>query len=182
MKKTIYIWLALVCCAVVTSCSDDAWGNDNSEMENIYYVGFEDWGKLKNDVTFDVKKGETLAIPVQFWCEFVRPYDVVTYYYVAGGTLVRGTDYEIVDENGSVLTPDAKGAFSFTWKQAKKGVQKVYVKALNGNTGAFNVQTFDPNSDVKLTNQDVSTTVNNKTNDYEVRVFTQNYKVTVNVK
>lgn len=179
MKKLYYLLLA-ICCTLFVSCKDDAWENGDPAMENIYYVGFEDWGQFKNDVTFEVKQGETVGIPVQFWCEFIRPYDVVTYYYVSGN-LVRGTDYEVVDAEGNVLSPDAGGAFSLTWEQAKKGVQNVYIKALNGNTGSFYVQTFDPDSDVELTNQDVSTTVNHATADYEVRVFTQNYRVTVNV-
>ncbi len=180
MKKLFCLWLSVIGCFILTSCGDDAWGNGDPAMENIYYVGFEDWGQFKNDVTFNVKQGETIGIPVQFWCEFIRPYDVVTYYYVAGD-LVRGTDYEIVDANGNALSPDENGAFSLTWEQAKKGVQNVYIKALNGNTGSFYVQTFNPDSDVELTNQDVSTTINNVTNDYEVRIFTQNYRVIVNV-
>lgn len=181
MKKTIYILLFFaIWCMTFTSCKDDAWGNGDPAMENIYYVGFEDWGQFKNDVTFTVAQGGTVSIPIQFWCEFTRPYDVVTYYYVSGD-LERGTDYEVVDEDGNILSPDADGAFSIVWEQAKKGVKQICIKALNGKTGSFYVQTFNPNSDVELTNQDISTTINNVTNDYEVRIFTQNYRVTVNV-
>ena len=181
MKKLIYTLLSFVCTLSLASCGDDAWGNDNEEMAHVYYIGFEDWGTFKNDVKFDVAQGETVAIPMQFYCEFIRPYDVETYYYVAGN-LMRGTDYEIVDTNGTVLQPNADGAFVLTWPKAKKGVQNVYVKALNGNTGSFNLQTFDPNSDVTLSNQDVASTIQHTESQYEVRVFTQNFKVTVNVK
>lgn len=180
MKKIFYLMLGLLGLSFA-SCSEDEWSNGDPEYDHIYYTGFEDWGQFKNDVAFDVKQGETVAIPVQFWCEFVRNYDVETYYYVAG-SLVRGTDYEIVDANGNTLQPDANGAFHLTWPNAIKGVQNVYVKALNGAKGKFNVQTFNPNSTVTLSNQDIESTVQHRESQYEVRVFTQNYRVTVNVK
>ncbi len=173
-------WLLLMGCLMFVSCKDDVWGNGDPAMENIYYVGFEDWGQLKNDVTFSVNKGRTLSIPIQFWCEFERPYDVVTYYYVVGN-LKKGVDYEVVDEEGTVLDPNSDGAFSLVWEHARKGVKKIYIRALDGAIGSFYVQTFNPNSGVVLTNQDVSTTVNHVTEDYEVRIFTQNYRVSVNI-
>ena len=186
MKKLTYFLLALMCINLV-SCDDDAWSDGDPALEHVYYFGFETWGydetkKGNNNVVhYEVKQGETVAVPMQFWCEFVRSYDVTTYYYVAGN-LVRGTDYEIVDANGQVLQPNADGAFTLTWPNAKKGVQNVYIKALNGSTGSFLLQTFNPNSSVTLSNQDVSSTIQNKTDDYEVRIFTQNYKVTINIQ
>lgn len=111
----------------------------------------------------------------------MRSYDVVTYYYVTN-ELQRGVDFEVVDANGQVLQPDANGALSLTWPKAKKGVQSVYIKALNGAKGSFKLQTFDPNSTVTLSNQDVSSTIQNKTDDYEVRVFTQNYRAKINIQ
>ena len=145
-----------------------------------------------------------VAIPMQFWCEFIRSYDVTTFYYTtpkpidqqyyptpndtkkvkySGPELVRGVDYEVVDENGNVISPDSDGAFSFLWKNAQKGVQNVYIKALPGaKSGSFNLQTFNPASSVKLSNQDVESTVQSRTDKYEVRIFTQNYYVTVTIK
>jgi hypothetical protein len=128
-----------------------------------------------------VAQGSTVEVPMQFWCEFVRSYDVETYYYVAGN-LERGKDYEIVDASGNTMQPNSDGAFVMTWPNAKKGVQNIYIKALNGSKGSFLLQTFNPNSGVTLTNQDVNTTIQNKTDNYEVRIFTQNYKVTINVQ
>ena len=186
MKKLTYFLLALMCFNLV-ACDDDAWSDGDPSMEHVYYFGFEKWGyddtkKGNNNVVYyDVKQGETVAIPLQFWCEFVRKYDVITFYWVTGD-LVRGVDYEVVDANGNTLQPDANGAFSLTWPNAKKGVQNVYIKALNGATGSFTLQTFDPNSTVELSNQDVSSTIQSKTDDYEVRIFTQNYKVKINIK
>ncbi|MDE6070505.1 MAG: hypothetical protein K2F92_06540 [Alistipes sp.] len=208
MKFLKYILPAFVCAFAATACDDD-WGNDNSAMEHVYYYGPEVWGyddikKGNNNVVhYEVAQGETVAIPMQFWCEFVRKYDVVTYYYVApkpagekyypnatatsdvaydGPELVCGTDYEVVDAQGNELHPNASGAYEVLWPNAKKGVQNIYIKALKGTKGSFNVQTFDPASDVTLTNQDIETTIQHKTSDYEVRIFTQNYRVTVTIE
>ncbi len=180
MKRIIFICIALVS-AVLMSCDDDAWSEGDPAMEHVYYFGFENWGTLKNDVKYTVNRGETLAIPVQFHSERVRTYDVTVFYYVVG-TAVRGTDYQIVDENGAVLQPDDKGAFSMLWPKAVKGVKNIYVKALNGSAGTFTLQTFNPNAEKPITNADVTSTVNNVTADYEVRAFSQNYKVAITIK
>lgn len=208
MKFLKYILPALVCACAATACDDD-WSNDNSAMEHVYYYGPEVWGydnikKGNNNVVhYEVAQGDVVAIPMQLWSEYVRNYDVISYYYVtpkpagekyypnatatkdvayAGPALVCGEDYEVVDAAGNKLTPNAAGAYEVLWPNAKKGVQNIYIKALNGQKGSFNVQTFDPASDVKLTNQDVATTIQNKTVDYEVRIFTQNYRVTVTIQ
>lgn len=205
MKQLKYILLALLCSFAATACDDD-WGNDNAAMEHVYYFGPQVWGyddlKIGNNnvVHYEVAQGETVAIPMQFWCEYIRNYDVETFFYTApkpkgekyyplgagkdgktydGEELVRGVDYEVVDAEGRALTPNAAGAYSLIWPNAKKGVQNVYIKALNGKKGVFNLQTFDPDSDVKLSNQDVESTIQHKTDKYEVRVFTQNYRVAV---
>ena len=180
MKKILYLLTIVLCSTAFISC-DDEWGNDNSAMEHVYYFGFQEWGHAKNDLVYNVDRNSTVEIPMQFWCEFVRSYNVDTYYYLAG-ELKRGIDYEVVDENGNILSPDANGAFTFTWEKAIKGIKMIYIKALNANTGSLIVQTFNPNSDVELSNQDVSSTIQNKTQDYEVRIFTQNYMAKVNVK
>ncbi|PXV63037.1 hypothetical protein CLV62_11678 [Dysgonomonas alginatilytica] len=176
MKKILLILLTIAACHTFTSCGDDDWGGGEPAMEHVYYIGFEDWGGWTNDVVFNVKQGEMLTIPIQFHSERVRSYNVVTYYYVSG-TLIRGTDYQITDEAGNILQPDANGAFTTDWPQAIKGVKNIYVKALNASVGSFTVHTFDPNDKISYTN-----TTNSITKDYEVRSFTQNYKVTVNIK
>ena len=72
MKKILYPIACALCTMILgislSSCSDDAWGNDNSETENVFYFGFEDWGRLNNGVTYTVAQGQTVEIPVQFWC------------------------------------------------------------------------------------------------------------------
>lgn len=66
------------------------------------------------------------------------------------------------------VQPDANGAFSLHWSHVVMG--------------SFNLQIFNPNSRVELTNQDRLSVIQNKTDQYEVRVFTQNYRAKINRK
>ena len=199
MKKIIY-QIACVLCIMTfglsqSSCSDDAWGNDNPETENVFYFGFQDWGRLNNGVAYTVNQGETLDIPVQFWCAGSRSFDAEAFYYV-DSNLTLGTDYQIVDANGNALQQDAKGAFTMKWQLTGSDdtdnhrIQSIYFKALNGAKGDVTVSTFDPkdvdaDGKVKISNgstDGVIYTPNNINSQYEVHCFTQNYKVTVTIK
>jgi hypothetical protein len=180
MKKILFILMAIVACYTFTGCGDDEWSDGDPAMEHVYYIGF-DWGQTtadfnNNKVVYNVDRGSILDIPVQFYSERVRSYDVTVYYYVSGLTL--GTDYQIVDENGTVLS-SANGAFSMTFPQAKKEIKNIRVKALNGAAGSLSILTFNPNAG-EISHPDNIT--NSKTENYEVRAFLKNYKVTVNIK
>lgn len=206
MKKILYSIIALIAMTTFSSCGDDDWTYDES-LEHVYFYGPQVWGyddikKGNNNVVhYEVEQGSTVEVPMQFWCEFKRNYDVVTYYYVApkpqdekyyattgsnkevaysGPELVCGVDYEVVDANGARLTPNADGAYEMRWPNALKGVQNIYIKALNGQKGTFNIMTCPPGG-TKPVNSDVSTTVQSKTGNYEVRIFSQNYRVAVNI-
>lgn len=179
MKKILFILITVALCFSFTNCSDDEWSEGDPAMEHIYYVGFQDWGKLKNDVVYNVNRGLVVAIPIQFHSERTRSYDVATYYYVTATSLVLGTDYQVVDAAGNTLQADAKGAYVLNWPNAVKGVQDVYLKALNGKSGTVIVHTFDPSLGAIEHPNNIT---NSMTNDYEVRAFSQNYKVTVNLK
>lgn len=185
MNRILSIIMALVCCTLA-SCDKEEWSNNNSEMVNVFYVGFENWGKTtaefnKNAVVYSVKSGDTAKIPIQFWSEQYRTWNVETFFYTAG-TLVNGTDYQIVDDKGNVVTPVSPGKYSMIWNNAVKGVKNVYVKILKSNANkTFLLQTFDPAASTPISPQDVATTIHNKTNDYEVRAFSTNYKVTIKV-
>ena len=180
MKKLILLFIALVSfSALFISCDKEEWSDGDPAYNHVYFVGFQDWADYKNSVNFSVAQGDTVGIPVQFYSENPLDVDVVTYYYVAGN-LQAGADFQIVDENGAVLTPDSNGAFSLVWPNAAKGIQRIYVKALTtGVTGSFLVQTFDPNDPDGISYTNLT---NNITDDYEVHAFTQNYKVTVNIQ
>lgn len=185
--------MSLVCllCGgmMLTACDNDDWGNDNAEKMNEFFFGFQDWGTLKNDVTFSVNQGGTVEIPVQFWCSGTRSFDAESFYYV-DSKLALGTDYQIVDANGNPLSQNDKGAFVMKWNLTSLDatnnhrVQNIYFKALNGAKGDVTVMTFDPKDvdeagKIKISN---AYTPNNITGQYEVHAFTQNYKVKVTIK
>lgn len=193
MKKNIFKLMSLFCllcgCVAFSACDDDEWGNDNAEKMNEFFFGFQDWGQLKNDVVFTVSQGSTVEIPVQFWCAGTRSFDAEAFYYV-DSKLVLGTDYQIVDANGSALQPNGNGAFVMVWNLKNPDttnnhrVQNIYLKALNGAKGDVTVLTFDPkdvgdDGKVKISN---TYTPNNITSQYEVHALTQNYKVKVTIK
>ena len=179
MKRLILLFVfVLTISSLFVNCKKGTWSNGDPALANVYYVGFQNWADFKNSVKFNVNRGDTVSIPVQFYSEQVCTYDVETYYYVAGAA-VLGTDYNIVDQTGAVLSPNAIGAFSLIWPKAVKGVKRIYVKALNGSAKTFTVQTFDPKDPAVIS---FTHTPNNATDQYQVLAFTQNYFVTVTIK
>ncbi len=183
----------------LVSCSDDEWGNDNPEYKNVFIVAFNDWGpKSNNDMTYSVTQGSQVEVPVRLWCEGMRSFNADAFLYV-DSSLQLGTDYQITDANGSVLQPDANGAYVLTWDLISTDltdnhrVQNVKVKALNGKKGNVTLMTFDPKDvdeagKLRISNggtKDDDTQYyvpNNKTDQYEVRCITVNYKVVVTIK
>lgn len=184
-KLTLISVFAISCLLAACSNDHDEWENGDPAMAHIYYYCFEQWGGIPggNDISYSVKQGETIAIPTQFYSSFTRKYSPEVYYYTSPNPkteeLVCGTDYVVVDKDGNTLTPDASGAYTMTWPNAKKGVQNIYIKTLNGKKGSFRVLTFDPAKKMDVT--DVSTTSIIKTDEYEVRAFSENYFVTVSI-
>lgn len=194
MKKIMIFLMTVAMCSLFTSCGDDDWGNNNPAMEHIYYYGL---GNIKypggNELNYNVNQGDIIEVPTYFFSAFNRSYSPVVAYYTSGDIpakkddpmplqLVRGTDYEVVDKDGNVLTPDANGGYSMTWPNAKQGTQNVYIKALNGQKGTLRVLTYNPAKENELSQLDVNTTTIAKTNEYEVRAFTENYYVRVTIK
>ena len=195
LSKIICAWCIMMVGMSFTACNDDAWGNDNPETKNVFYFGFQDWGRLDNKLAYTVGQGQTLDIPVQFWCAGSRSFDAESFYYV-DSNLVLGADFQIVDASGTPLQPNANGAFSMKWQLTgfdttdNHRIQSIYFKALNGAKGDVTVTTFDPkdvdaDGKVKLSNgsaDGVIYTPNNINSQYEVHCFTQNYKVKVTIQ
>ncbi len=191
MKKLMILLMFITTSGLLfTSCGKDDWGNNNPAMEHIYYYGL---GNVKypggNELQYNIKQGETATVPTYFFSAYTRSYSPVVTYYTSPvpqnkdntiPQLINGTDYLVVDKDGKALTPDSNGGYSMTWPNAKQGSQDVYIKALNGTKGSIRVLTYDP--DKKIDATDVSTTTIAKTNEYEVRAFSENYYVTVNIK
>lgn len=196
----LVLMLVAVCgTTMMTGCSDDEWGNDNPEYKNVFIVAFADWGpKSNNDKTYTVNQGSQVTVPVQLWCEGTRGFNADAYVYV-DSSLKLGTDYQIVDGNGAMLQQNANGAFVLTWDLISPDytdnhrVQNLQVKALNGAKGNVTLMTFDPKDvdeagKLRISNggtKDDDTQYyvpNNKTDQYEVRCLTVNYKVVISIK
>jgi len=196
MKNLIYIFLIALSTALAGCSNDQTWPAGDVKYENTYYIGFQDWGKLDNAITFTVKKDSTLKIPVQFYSEQVKTYDVTVKYYASDSTFLTakkvgiapaliaqvGTDFNFVDDKGNVLAPDDKGAYSMVWPQAVKGVKNISIKAIKSatrtGTYSFYLQFIDrkTNGDITVTNR-----LNNAVDPYTVDAFTQNFvrKITI---
>ena len=205
MKKILFI-VATVVAFVSTGCeTHNVWGDGQPEKEHIYYVGFYKTNINTNYLSYEVAQNGNArwrfgtsatngtwestdeqgvaTVPFQFHSERVRTYNAVTYFWVTNegaSDLTAGTDYTVTLENGAALTPDASGAYSLTWMQTKKGIQNVKIKrSATAPNGTLKVNTLNPANGTPQQN-DLSTTVNNLTAEYEVRGFTFDYnRVTI---
>ena len=192
--KTIIKYIIVASVAICsTGCEvHELWDDGRPDLEHVYYLilnqpnnqtdylsyeiaqnGDARWrfGANATSGTWQASEQWVASIPFSFRSERVRTYDVVSYFYVVS-TLTAGTDYTVTREDGTVLTPGANGAYSVTWPQAIKGDQNIRIKRTQGSpNGTIRVQTFDPAKGIPVTS-DVTTLVNNKTTDYEVRCST----------
>ena len=67
--KRILVILNVFLVFLFVSCQKDEWSDGDPAYDHVYYFGFENWGNLKNDVSYNVTRGDTIGIPVQFWSE-----------------------------------------------------------------------------------------------------------------
>jgi len=200
MKKIIIFISASICLLLcITACERyNTWPDGLPEMENVYYIGFYKSNVNTDSLNYEIATDGsarwrinattwnntdeiniTSPIPLEFHSEKIRSYDVVTYFWIANSPyvstkLTAGTDYSVMTENGVEITPDAQGVYSVTWQQAKKGIQNVKIKRLTSAQGWVKVYVLNPALGAPNAS-DLSTTVNNHTNDYEVRGFTFDY-------
>lgn len=199
INKIMMLLAVMFGTCALTSCSDDEWGNDNPDYENVFIVAFADWGpKSNNDKTYTLSQGRTLEVPVQLWCEGTRSFNAEAFVYV-DTKLNLGTDFQVVDANGNALQQNQKGGYTLTWDLQSPDAtnnhrkQSIFIKALNGQKGDVTLMTFDPkdvDADGKLRissggSKDDDTEFyvpNNSTSQYEVRCITVNYKVKVTIE
>ena len=205
MKKILFI-MATAVILMSTGCEiHELWDDGIPEMEHVYYIGFYKsniatdflsyevaqngnarwrFGANATTGTWEVTDEQWVAtIPIQLYSERVRSYDAVNYFWVYnldGSSLTAGSDFTVTLENGTPLTPNANGAYSITWPQTKKGIQKVKIKrSATSPNGTLRVNLYNPDSGIPVIT-DLSTTIQNKTTEYEIRCMTQdNNKVTI---
>lgn len=194
MKKII----GFIVIAVVAFCSTgcevhETWGDGRADLEHVYiftldqpdnqvdYLSYEiaqngdaRWrhGSSATTGTWVISNEQWVAsVPFRFSSERIRTYDVVSFVWVESD-LTAGVDYTVTREDGTVITPNADGSYSLTWPQAKKAIQNIKIKRTQGSPdGTIRIQTFNPANGVPVIS-DVTSLVNNKTAEYEVRCST----------
>lgn len=205
MKKILFIMAAVVI-SISTGCEiHELWDDGLPEMEHVYYVGFYKTNIYTNFLSYEIaQNGDArwryganastgtwevtdeqwvATIPIQLHSERVRAYDAMNYFWVYnldGSSLTAGTDYTVTLENGTLLIPNANGAYSLTWPETKKGIQNVKIKrAATSPNGKLRVNLYNPVNGAPVMS-DLSTTIQNQTAEYEIRCFTgDNDKVTI---
>lgn len=181
----------VLCC--LSSCEvHELWGDGLLELEDVYVLFLDQpenaadflsyeiaqngdarwrYGSSPTSGTWMVSEQWVASIPFNFRSERVRSYDVVSFIWLES-TLMAGTDYVVTREDGTVITPDANGGYPLIWPQAKKAVQSIKIKRMQGSSnGTVRVQTFNPAKGVPVIS-DMASLVNNKTAEYEVRCAT----------
>lgn len=192
MKKIKFIVIAAILCCLSSCEVHEIWGDGLPEFEHVYVFFLDqpenqkDWlsyeiaqngdarwryGPSPTSGTWMVSEQWVASIPFSFRSERVRSYDVVSFIWIES-VLTAGTDYVVTREDGTVIAPDANGGYPLFWPQAKKAVQSIKIKRIQGSpNGTIRVQTFNPAKGVPVIS-DVASLVNNKTAEYEVRCAT----------
>jgi len=151
--------------------------------------------ELQSEWLTQDEKNVTFPIRMRFISEYIRSYDVITYFWVEtrSGDLTAGTDYSVVTESGAALTPNAQGAYSITWPKAEKAQQNVKIRRLSSAEGELRVMYLDRtkfsgtgggtspwfNPDRNKLDEEL---LNNRTSDYTVRGLWHDYNFPVRVR
>ncbi|GHT18697.1 hypothetical protein AGMMS4957_01480 [Bacteroidia bacterium] len=201
MKKIInYISAGLLMVSVASCDVYETWGEGDPALEHTYYVGpvktnlsteqleyeidaagVARWKKYELTSTAPVawaweysdETNVTTPIPIRFISERIRSYNVVSYFWITSA-LTAGTDYSVLAGDGTPLTPNAQGAYSLTWPQAKKGVQSVKIKRLSAAAGALKLNALNPDL-MPVDRNNLETLLNNQTSDYVVKGISFDY-------
>lgn len=205
MKKNSFL-IAIIAVLMSISCGKhQLWDDGLPEMEHVYYIGFYKSNIATDYLSYEIgQDGDArwryganptsgtwqatderwvATVPIQLYSERVRTYDAVNYFWVynlEGSSLTAGSDYTVTLEDGTELTPNADGAYSLTWPETKKGVQRVKIKrAETAPSGTLRVNLYDPAKATPVIT-DLSTTIQNQTAEFEIRCMTQdNNRVTI---
>jgi hypothetical protein len=196
-----YICTVLVLTLTTSCDPYNDWPDGNPALEHVYYFSVVKTGNVGSganstlefeiaadgtarhlrrifnvptEITEWVESGEpyvTNPIPFRFISERTRSYNATTYFWIAATDLVTGTDFTVHAEDGTLLSPNAQGAYSMTWARAEKGVQNVKIKRLTNQTGTLMLNTLDSSrfTGTAPDRTNLETLINNETNDYLIR-------------
>ena len=155
-------------------------------MKRIHYNPAPPAGTPLFEWVISTEKNLTMPLDFRFISERVRSYDVVTYFWieVRSGNLKAGTDFSVVSGSGAALTPNAQGAYTLNWPQAKKANQSVKIKRLTSVTGEIRVMHLDRSkfAGANPDRNNLQELLNNQTNDYIVRGFWHDYNYPVIIR
>ena len=168
MKSLKYIAFILVI-ASLSACEDKDYPTGTPEYDNHYYAAFLPNNNTKVSVTRN--QAGLVKLPVQFYSAFTRSYDAVAHYELSSTGIaapaIAGQDFNIVDSKGAVLTPQ-NGKYTFTFPQAVKKTDTIYVKLLNSTKAG--TRSIDINI------------VENIMPDYKVDIFSTAFKRPLEIK
>ena len=98
--------------------------------------------------------------------------------------LQDGRDFEVLTESGTKITPNANGAYTLTWPQAKKQEQSIKIRRISDTPGEIRVQMLErskltfPNASLPddFDRNALDEHINNQTSEYTVRGLWHDYK------
>lgn len=128
------MFLAVLVMGFLAACDDRDYPAGVEELEHHYYIGYIPYNN--SVVSVNRTQSALVKFPVQFNSSFTRDYDAVGQYVLSTTGItspaVLGQDFQIVDKDGNVKQGDA-GKYSFTFPQAKRTTDTIYVKILNSS-------------------------------------------------
>jgi hypothetical protein len=134
-----YIQYMVMACAgifVLAACEKKDYAAGVPQMEHHYYAIFVP--NNNSNVIVQRNQAALLKFPVQFYSTFTRSYDAVAKYAIVTTGIttpaVPGQDFNIVDKNGTTITPAADGSYTLVFPQAKQAMDTIYIKLLNNPT------------------------------------------------
>ena len=134
MRSIKYIITGLIGISLLSSCEKKDYPKGVTELEHHYYAIFVP----NNNTGVTVARTQTalLKFPVQFYSTYTRSYDaiakytVVTHGYGITAPAIAGTDFNVVDKNGTVI-PATDSTYTMVFPQAKQAMDTIYIKLLN---------------------------------------------------
>lgn len=194
MKRILeFIVIAAVAyCSTGCESYEEWWENGRPDLEHTYILFLDqpenqvDWlsyeiaqngdarwrfGPSATSGTWIVSDEQWVASVPFILDKRIGTLDVVSYVWMES-TLTASTDYLVTNEDDAVITPDANGGYPLYWPyqaEIARARQSIKIKRIQGSpNGTIKVQTFNRANGIPVIS-DVTSLVNNKTAEYEVR-------------
>jgi len=119
---------------VLSACEKRDYLLGMPEYDHHYYIAYVPYTNAQ--IIVNKSQAALVKFPVSFNSSFTRSYDAVAQYtltpaVITGTTAaVLGTDFNVVDRNGTVINP-VDGKYSIVFPKAVKARDTIYIKLLN---------------------------------------------------